>query len=321
MAKIFILSLLLVAVLPFSHQNAIPEEEGGETQAMEGVSKDPNDIEFYLYSNPAKPTEGTLLKLNDLSSIVNSKYDPSKRLIIYSSGFLQNHTTDQAVKDAYLSAGFASSANIIVVNWGKLSGNRAPFPATGVELYVIRLYAAAKDNVNIVGRRVQEFLTFLDNNGQLGAGTQNVHLVGQSLGAHVSGMVGLYFRQVSGKDIGRITGTDPAGPLYQGVLKSVRLDASDATFVDIIHTNAGGYGYNGNIGTVDFLVNGGKAPQPGCGDGTDDFCSHNLAVVYYAKSILDTSIRGFNNNGEIQFGEYVPPTASGEYTVEISPEY
>ena len=37
-------------------------------------------------------------------------------------------------------------------------------------------------------------------------------------------------------------GLDPAGPLFHGMPRLVRLDSSDAQFVDVIHTNV--YGKN-----------------------------------------------------------------------------
>lgn len=38
----------------------------------------------------------------------------------------------------------------------------------------------------------------------------------------------------------------------------------DAAFVDVIHTDAGGYGAPVRTGTADFWPNGGKSIQPGC---------------------------------------------------------
>lgn len=40
--------------------------------------------------------------------------------------------------------------------------------------------------------------------------------------------------------------------------------ASDAEFVDVIHTDAGGAGAPVRTGTADFWPNGGKSTQPGC---------------------------------------------------------
>lgn len=72
--------------------------------------------------------------------------------------------------------------------------------------------------------------------------------------------------------IGRITATDPAGPTFEHkkVTKEMRLAETDAEFVDVVHTDAGHYGFIAPIGHVDFYPNRG-ANQPGCpavsGDG------------------------------------------------------
>lgn len=44
-------------------------------------------------------------------------------------------------------------------------------------------------------------------------------------------------------------------------------------FVDIIHTDAGGFGAPKSTGTVDFWVNGGRRFQPGCPVGEFMFLS------------------------------------------------
>lgn len=65
-----------------------------------------------------------------------------------------------------------------------------------------------------------------------------------------------------------MTGLDPAGPLFEFTEPPVRIDKSDATFVDILHTNGGidnGFlGMNRAVGHADFYPNGGRQ-QPGCG--------------------------------------------------------
>ena len=59
---------------------------------------------------------------------------------------------------------------------------------------------------------------------------------------------------------------DPAGPGFDPLNVRDRLDPTDATFVDVIHSNAatsliGGLGYLDALGHVDFYPNGGAA-QP-----------------------------------------------------------
>ncbi|KAG1694113.1 Pancreatic lipase-related protein 3 [Nymphon striatum] len=61
---------------------------------------------------------------------------------------------------------------------------------------------------------------------------EQIHVIGHSLGAHVSGEVG---ERIPG--IGRITGLDPAMPFFHRVHKKLRIDPGDAKFVDIIHTD------------------------------------------------------------------------------------
>lgn len=65
--------------------------------------------------------------------------------------------------------------------------------------------------------------------------------------------------------IGRITGLDPAGPLFEGNPPDRRISPDDATFVDIMHTDGGGLGTRASVGHVDYYPNGGTSRQNGCG--------------------------------------------------------
>jgi len=63
-----------------------------------------------------------------------------------------------------------------------------------------------------------------------------------------------------------LTGLDPAGPGFLDAALPDRLDASDATFVDVIHTDMGvlltTFGTTRISGDIDFFPNGGEH-QPG----------------------------------------------------------
>ena len=56
---------------------------------------------------------------------------------------------------------------------------------------------------------------------------------------------------------------DPAGPYFGDQDPAVRLDPTDAAYVDVIHTDTRVLGTSRNLGHADFFVNGGSE-QPGC---------------------------------------------------------
>jgi predicted alpha/beta hydrolase len=65
-----------------------------------------------------------------------------------------------------------------------------------------------------------------------------LHFVGHSLGGQAAGVAGGALKRRPA----RITGLDAASPLFTKLPLHLRLDKSDADFVDIIHTDAGIFG-------------------------------------------------------------------------------
>uniref|UniRef100_A0A8C8SDV6 Lipase H n=1 Tax=Pelusios castaneus TaxID=367368 RepID=A0A8C8SDV6_9SAUR len=158
--------------------------------------------------------------------------------------------------------------NIIIVDWNRGATNL--------------LYQRAFTNT----KKVAEFLKkFIDRMLAEGASLESLYMIGISLGAHISGFVGQMY---NGK-LGRITGLDPAGPLFNGRPPEERLDPTDAQFVDVIHSDIDGLGYREALGHIDFYPNGGT-DQPGCPQtifsGSQYFkCDHQRSVFLFLSSL------------------------------------
>lgn len=76
----------------------------------------------------------------------------------------------------------------------------------------------------------------------------------------------------------RITGLDPAGPLFKPN-STVFLTKEDAEFVDVIHTDSGFYGTSKALASVDFYPNDGVRAQSGCSIWTFPFSSTRSGVL------------------------------------------
>lgn len=104
-------------------------------------------------------------------------------------------------------------------------------------------------------------------------------------GAHLCGYAGYYLQKDFGLTLGRITGLDPAEPLFSDTDPIVRLDRSDANYVDVIHTDAlpftsGGLGMRVPIGHVDFFPNGGYN-NPGCDAPVQDYILQEKGSLFW----------------------------------------
>lgn len=151
-------------------------------------------------------------------------------------------------------------------------------------------YINAVQNGPRIGRYIARFLRFLV---KAGLPIKNIHLVGFSLGAEVAGLAGKTMREW-GMFLPRVTGLDPAFPLYLLGDPSNRLSSNDAQFVDVIHTDGGVLGNPYPLGDADFYPNGGRPLQPGCAEqgitknrwlSAIVGCSHQRAWEYFVESL------------------------------------
>nr|XP_003469339.2 phospholipase A1 member A [Cavia porcellus] len=219
----------------------------------------------YLLFGPSDSGCGQLLEEN--SDIQNSGFNATlgTKLIIH--GFRVLGTKPSWI-DAFIRALLqATDANVIAVDW--------VYGSTGV-------YYSAVDNVVKLSLEISRFLSKLL---VLGVSESSIHIIGVSLGAHVGGMVGHFYKG----QLGRITGLDPAGPEYTRASLEERLDPGDALFVEAIHTDTDNLGIRIPVGHVDYFVNGGQ-DQPGCplfihAGYSYLICDHMRAVHLYISAL------------------------------------
>ncbi|KAJ0175526.1 hypothetical protein K1T71_008685 [Dendrolimus kikuchii] len=185
---------------------------------------------------------------------------------------------------AMLSAYIATKKrNVILLDWEE----EAQSGLLGISLgYAL----SAVPHARKIGKKLGVALVSL---AEAGVNMTNIHLVGHSLGAHIMAFAGKEARE-QGHVVSRITGLDPARALFEGSFAvQSGLDRTCARFVDIIHSDPGGYGTSVSTGTVDIWPNytGKKATQPGCETGDfemfsrEDLCKHDRSWMYYVEAL------------------------------------
>jgi len=268
----------------------------GKVDSLEGTPPydDPDSIKFYLWTkqNPydeSLPDRGAE-KFTAYNVNGSKEFSVGRKTKMFIHGFVSDGIGfSKDFVDAYIK--MDSDYNYIGMDWQKLAG---------VHLDV---YATSAGNIRLAAAHAALFLSSWVDHYQVPA--EDIHLIGHSLGAQVAARLGKIFNEAQHHGtIGRISGLDPAGPLFvDDVLDDYCLTKTDAKFVDVIHTNGAQYrpfvirGYFGNLnpmGDVDFFVNGGSW-QPGCWNLIPQAygaCSHGRSVEVYVESITNRKAFG-----------------------------
>ncbi|KAK3864048.1 hypothetical protein Pcinc_030234 [Petrolisthes cinctipes] len=241
---------------------------------------DLSEVRFLLWTrhNPDNDQHYRLLP-GDLNNLQQSPFHPHLPTFFMYHGFsdfgkcgwILNSKTDLLSK---------YDCNVISVDWEKL--------------VISPWYIQAVENVYKTANYTASLIDWLHDT--VGLEVSRVHITGHSLGAHTAGLTG---KAVTSGKVWRVTGLDPAGPLFYTKPPDQRIDKSDASFVDILHANSGSLiegciGLFKAVGHMDFYPNGGMH-QPGCiitpdtdvDDWLDLFggCSHARATQLWVESI------------------------------------
>ncbi|KAK7501457.1 hypothetical protein BaRGS_00007261 [Batillaria attramentaria] len=264
----------------------------------------PSDIATTYTVCTRQDSSGTTIDATNFGSIGTTTFDGARPTKFMVHGFAEFHNQKyQDMKDALLAQG---DYNVILVEWKDGAAT---------------LYGQATANTRIVGAQIAQLIEYLQVS------------VPACLGSHVAGYAG---ERTPG--LARITGLDPAEPYFQYTDKVVRLDPTDALFVDVIHTDVSsffsvetGFGMSQPCGHVDYYPNGGYQ-QPGCSGGglasviggivTVDVvervgCNHQRSVLLFTDTINagQCPYRGYQCDSEDDFdlssGKCLPCTGSG----------
>ncbi|CAL1292336.1 unnamed protein product [Larinioides sclopetarius] len=232
-------------------------------------------------------------------------FDPTVKTVFIIPGFKDSYAPwTRILKDALI---LREVCNVFIVEYGQ----------------PLETYSEALESIPKVGKQVAVFIRKLMK--LKGLDLQHVHIIGHSIGAHSAGFAGKETKKKK-RFVGRITGLDPAGPGFYDATPDQRLDVTDASFVDVIHSNKGcsrleGFGSPDAVGHFDFYPNGG-ALQPGClkvseflgemdfglfksafkyvfgtleqsekKNLTDLLCSHDRSYVLFTASVLNESCK------------------------------
>ncbi|XP_069695736.1 phospholipase A1-like [Periplaneta americana] len=242
------------------------------------------NVDYLLYtkSNPSIPFNCSTQN----HSLDGSHYDGEKPTVMFFHGWMSSANAElmRPLGPAYLSR---VDANVIFVDYSNVSSDI--------------MYPQAVSDIRVVATLVARFVNYLIENR--GTSISKFHLVGMSLGAHLAAYVAKLCPGVS-----RLTGLDPAGPLFEENSCEVGICKGDAKYVELIHTNGNpiwGLGIRKENGDINFRANGGY-DQPGCGSVIDNqtlarlksgnfniirdapvpaLCSHSRALHYYKEAL------------------------------------
>ncbi|XP_073335784.1 lipase member H [Pagrus major] len=261
----YVALLLLITVQIFKAQSCDEFTDLDLSHAIIGTTL---KTRLLLYTRD-NVTCGTLMSHTNLSA--HPQFNLSRPTTFVIHGYRPTGSPPAWLQNIVMMLLARDDMNVIVVDWNHGAANVNYFKA------VANTHKTA-DNLTAFIQKMQE----------QGASLGSIHMIGVSLGAHISGFVGANLNGL----IGRITALDPAGPQFTGTPPEDHLDFKDAQFVDVLHTDIDALGFREPLGHIDFYANGGT-DQPGCpktifSGGSYFKCDHQRSVFLYLNSLNRT---------------------------------
>uniref|UniRef100_A0A2I9LPH1 Phospholipase A1 n=1 Tax=Centruroides hentzi TaxID=88313 RepID=A0A2I9LPH1_9SCOR len=223
------------------------------------------DVQFLLMTRK-NPDIYQKLRAGNNNSFVISNFEEGKPVKMIVHGYSEDGFQIW-IKDLIRELLTAEDSNIISVDWRVGAGPP---------------YTQATANARAVGVVISDFIDYIQRRYRVSP--SDIHIIGHELGAHVAGYVGEQLPR-----LGRITGLDPAGPYFEDTDYRVRLDPTDAQFVDVIHTAGSSTTtvpvIQEPVGHIDFYPTTGWR-NPGCTLSPNGYVNVNMyGKCNYARSI------------------------------------
>lgn len=201
-----IVCIVQARALPGSNKNCVFVQE-----------QCPNDdVNFYLYTKE-RQTDPIHLDMRSTDSVINAPFVKSRPLVVLIHGYTghKDFAPNTQIRPAYFAK---DEYNIISIDYKNLA--------------LQGCYINAVANIATVANCTAQLLDFLIDKNIFTL--DSIHVIGFSLGSQTAGMVANYLKD--GRQLKRITGLDPAKPMFTVVGKEDKLDKSDAEFVEWVWT-------------------------------------------------------------------------------------